>query len=100
MKATLAIYSILLFTGLTQAVVAITTSAFSCRTVCCRRRNNAGTVIFAPVNADPRSVTFTLNTVNTVNTPAPTQETSKPEESRYGKKTHIRWNSDRNRNTN
>ena len=86
MKATLAIYSILLFTGLTQAVVAITTSAFSCRTVCCRRRNNAGTVIFAPVNADPRSVTFTLNTVNTVNTPAPTQETSKPEESRYGKK--------------
>jgi len=64
LRVMLAIHSIMLFVGLVQAVVAITTSAFSCRTICCRKRSNAGTVIFAPVNTniDPRFVSVTLNT--------------------------------------
>ena len=73
----LAIHSIMLFVALVQAVVAITTSAFSCRTICCRKRTNAGTVIFAPVNTniDPRFVTVTLNThQDTVPKPETTEQ--------------------------
>jgi len=84
LRAAVAIYSIQLFIGLAQAVAAITTSAFSCRTVCCRKRSNAGTVIFAPVNAggaDARFVSLTLNTSS--NAPATEVTENKPSETNF-----------------
>merc|ERR1712038_1354783 len=47
--------SMQLLFGLAQAVIAITTSAFSCRTVCCGKRTRAGTVIFNPEHATSRA---------------------------------------------
>merc|ERR1711953_396513 len=47
--------SIQLLCGLAQAVISITTSAFSCRTVCCGKRTRAGTVIFNPEHATGRA---------------------------------------------
>ena len=85
--------SIQLFIGLAQAVAAITTSAFSCRTVCCRKRSNAGTVIFAPVNAggaDARFVSLTLNTSS--NAPATEVTGDKPSETNFS--TQINGNDD------
>ena len=85
--------SIQLFIGLAQAVAAITTSAFSCRTVCCRKRSNAGTVIFAPVNAggaDARFVSLTLNTSS--NAPAAEVTENKPSETNFT--TQINGNDD------
>jgi len=78
LKASTALYSIQLFIGLAQAVAAITTSAFSCRTVCCRKRSNAGTVIFAPINPNDSQYVFQINAPDAnpaaVNNPTTTQD--------------------------
>ena len=44
-----ALYCTQMFIALAQAVIGITTSAFSCRTVCCGKRSGAGVVIFNPM---------------------------------------------------
>ena len=44
-------WCLMLLSGLGQAVVGITSSAFSCRAICCRRSNRVlGTVMYAPMN--------------------------------------------------
>ena len=46
-----ALYFTQMFIALAQAVIAITTAAFSCRTVCCGKRSTAGAVIFNPMES-------------------------------------------------
>ena len=44
-------WCLMLLSGLGQAVIGITSSAFSCRAICCRRSNRVfGTVMYAPMN--------------------------------------------------
>ena len=41
------LYSVQILTGLVQGVIAITTSAFSCRVACCGKTTTPGAVIFS-----------------------------------------------------
>merc|ERR1712107_512140 len=57
-------YGMQLLIGLLQGVVAITTAAFSCRAVCCGRKQYPGAVIFSSGNtADQTFTTIPLNQV-------------------------------------
>ena len=46
--------------ALVQAVIAITTSAYSCRVVCSGKSLNPGQVLFSPSNAPPQIITNPL----------------------------------------
>ena len=62
----------LVLIGLTQMVVAIMTSAFSCRVVCGRSNNKHATVIFAPLNTtDPNSIIINTVPINSNSNPIP-----------------------------
>merc|ERR1712241_1308729 len=57
-------YGIQLLIGLLQGVVAIVTSSFSCRAVCCGRKQYPGAVIFSSgTNPDQQFTTIPLNQV-------------------------------------
>lgn len=57
-------YGIQLLVGLLQGVVAITTSAFSCRAVCCGKKHYPGAVIFTQgANAEQTFATIPLNQI-------------------------------------
>jgi len=57
-------YGIQMLVGLLQGVIAITTSAFSCRAVCCGRKQYPGAVIFSPgTNAEQTFTTIPLNQI-------------------------------------
>jgi len=57
-------YGIQIVVGLLQGVVAITASAFSCRAVCCGRRQYPGAVIFSQgTNAEQTFTTIPLNQI-------------------------------------
>jgi len=57
-------YGMQILIGLLQGVVAITTAAFSCRAVCCGRKQYPGAVIFSSGNTDDQ--TFTTIPLNQV----------------------------------
>ena len=68
-----ALYFTQMFIALAQAVIAITTAAFSCRTVCCGKRSTAGAVIFNPMesignNAGHQFTAMALPTTSTQQT--------------------------------
>ena len=44
--------------ALSMAVVAIVSSALSCRAICCRKRQTQGSVIYSAVGADGQPVAF------------------------------------------
>ena len=60
---TLILWSIQLLIGLAQAVIAITTAAFACRTVCCGKRSTAGAVLFNSGNNTEQFTAIPLSTV-------------------------------------
>ena len=60
---TLILWCIQLLIGLAQAVIAITTAAFACRTVCCGKRSTAGAVLFNSGNNTEQFTAIPLSTV-------------------------------------
>ena len=50
-------FGIQILIALVQAVIAITTSAYSCRVVCSGKSLNPGQVLFSPSNAPPQIIT-------------------------------------------
>ena len=79
------IHGFLVLIGLTQMVVAIMTSAFSCRVVCGRSNNKHATVIFAPLNtADPNSIIINTVPINTNSNPIPNLNIAAPNPNQPG----------------
>jgi len=57
------LFCVQLLTALLQGIVAVTTSAFSCRVVCCGKRSSNGTVVFSnvvPSQSDQVAVPLTV----------------------------------------